>query len=128
MEIKSPNSDSFNKDENSVELIEPNKNINILSSINLKNNLEKSINVPFKRLPKNEIIEVKTEHKVAWPTSFFSSLLFNWLYDIIKNRTEDNPVKLSSLDEISTSVQSKHFCDEIMKQWYGKYSKKVNIK
>ena len=35
--------------------------------------------------------------KIVYPTNLYSSLSFNWLYDIIKNRTEDKPLKLNSL-------------------------------
>ena len=97
------------------------KKVNILPVSTDKS--EKSIKVPFKKLAKTDKEEEKT--KIVYPANLYSSLSFNWLYDVIKKRTEDNPVKLSSLDEISPIVQSKHFYNEIMIQWYGTYSKKV---
>ena len=90
---------------------------------------ENSENVKFTKLSKtDDRDEVKTQQKIVYPASLYSSLSFNWLYDVIKKRTEDNPVKLSSLDEISSTVQSKHFYDEIMVNWYGKYCKRVKAK
>ena len=66
--------------------------------------------------------------KIVYPTNLYSSLSFNWLYDIIKNRTEDKPLKLNSLGEISPSIQSNYFFNEIMEEWYGKHQKKTKSK
>jgi hypothetical protein len=55
-------------------------------------------------------------------------LSFNWLYSVIKNRTEDNPVKLDSLGDISPSIQSKFFFNEIMNEWCGKTHNRLKIK
>ena len=80
----------------------------------------------LKNIDSNEI-KIKPKD-IGYPAGFFSSLTFNWLYKIIKNRTKDNPVKLSSLDKISPEVQSKHIFDEIKIKWYEKYNKKVKSK
>ena len=66
--------------------------------------------------------------KIVYPTNLYSSLSFNWLYDVIQNRTEDKPVKINSLGEISPSIQSKNFFDEIMTQWNDKSHKKLKTK
>ena len=68
----------------------------------------------LKNIDSNEI-KIKPKD-IGYPAGFFSSLTFNWLYKIIKNRTKDNPVKLSSLDEISPEMQSKQIFDEIKKK------------
>ena len=80
----------------------------------------------LKNIDSNEI-NIKPKD-IGYPAGFFSSLTFNWLYKIIKNRTNDNPVKLSSLDEISPEMQSKQIFDEIKKKWYEKYNKKMKSK
>ena len=114
--------------DSSLDLKIKDKAVDILS-IPIDNPKEKSVKVKFHKLSKNDDRdEVKTQQKVVYPASLYSSLSFNWLYDVIKKRTEDNPVKLSSLDEISSTVQSKHFYDEIMINWYGKYCKRVKAK
>ena len=84
-----------------------NKKVKISES-NILNN-QTNNKIKFKKLENIDADEIPTKSKnVVYPAGFFSSLTFNWLYKIIKNRTEDNPVKLSSLDEISPEVQSKH--------------------
>ena len=104
-----------------------NKKVKITESINSINNNNNKIK--FKKLENIDKDEIPlSSKKIAYPAGFFSSLTFNWIYKIIKNRTEDNPVKLSSLDEISPSVQSKIIYEEIMVNWYGKYNKKVKVK
>ena len=114
--------------DSSLDLKIKDKAVDIVS-IPIDNPKEKSVKVKFHKLSKNDDRdEVKTQQKVVYPASLYSSLSFNWLYDVIKKRTEDNPVKLSSLDEISSTVQSKHFYDEIMINWYGKYCKRVKAK
>ena len=114
-------------EEISTDIISKDRKINILD-VQIEKYKEKTSKIPFKKLPKSEKEEEKINSKIVYPANFYSSLSFNWLYDVIKKRTEDNPVKLSSLDEISPSVQSKHFYDEIMINWYGKYSKRVKGK
>ena len=113
---------------NSLDLIieGKNKKVKILESKNNNNSNEK---IKFKKLENIDKDEISLSSKnIAYPAGFFSSLTFNWIYKIIKNRTEDNPVKLSSLDEISPEVQSKKIYEQIMINWYGKYNKKVKIK
>jgi ABC-type multidrug transport system fused ATPase/permease subunit len=116
------------KNESSLEIIGKNKKVNILSVLNENNHPLKSTKIPFKKLERSDKEDIDHKTKIVYPANFFNSLSFNWLYDVIKNRTEDNPVKLSSLNEISPTVQSKHFYDEIMINWYGKYNKKVKSK
>ena len=116
------------KNESSLEIIGVNKKVNIISTLNDTNNPGKPTKNRFKKLERNDKDESEHKTKIVYPANFFNSLSFNWLYDVIKNRTEDNPVKLSSLNEISPTVQSKHFYDEIMINWYGKYNKKVKSK
>ena len=102
-------SDSSSGNSEDITIDEDNQKVNLLNNID-----------------SNEIIpKSKT---IVYPAGFFSSLTFNWLYKIIKNRTKDNPVKLSSLDEISPEVQSKSIFDEIKIKWYEKYNKKVKLK
>ena len=115
--------EDFSKDKNSINL-KIKKKVSILP-INSKEN---SIKIPFKKLPKIDKDEEKSQGKIVYPANLYSSLSFNWLYGVIKKRTEDNPVKLSSLDEISPSVQSKHFFEEIMINWYGRCNKRVKAK
>ena len=75
---------------------------------------------------KNESIEKeKPKSKIVYPTNLYYSLSFNWLYNIIKKRTNENPIELKTLGEISPSLQSKQFYDNIMTNWYEKYNKKV---
>ena len=103
-----------------------NKKVKITESKNLNNIPNK---IKFKKLENIDTDEIPLKSKnIVYPAGFFSSLTFSWLYKIIKNRTEDNPVKLSSLDEISPEVQSKHIYEQIMENWYGKYNKKVKAK
>ena len=116
------------KNESSIDLNVKEKKVNILSVLNEKDIPLKPTKGRFKKLERNDREEFEKKPKVVYPANFINSLTFNWLYDVIKNRTEENPVKLSSLNEISPSVQSKHFYDEIMINWYGKYSKKVKSK
>ena len=114
---------------NSLDLIidENDKKVKISES-NILNN-QTNNKIKFKKLDNIDTDEIPLESKnIVYPAGFFSSLTFNWLYKIIKNRTEDNPVKLSSLDEISHEVQSKHIYEQIMENWYGKYNKKVKAK
>ena len=115
---------------NSLDIIidKDNKKVKISESINtINNNITNKIK--FKKLEGVDIDEIPPESKkIAYPANFFSSLTFNWIYKIIKNRTEDNPVKLSSLDEISPAVQSKHIYEEIRINWYGKFNKKMKAK
>ena len=115
---------------NSADLIieENNKKVKILDSNNL-NNKNTNNRIKFKKLKNLDSNEIPLKSKkIAYPAGFFSSLTFNWLYKIIKNRTEDNPVKLASLDEISPEVQSKYIYEQIKINWYGKYNKKVKSK
>ena len=129
IEVKSNMNSLSNEDPNtseaSLDLSKKNKKVNILQESKGK---DKEVKIKFKKLSKKDIDDEKQSTKIVYPANLYSSLSFNWLYDVIKNRTEDNPVKLSSLDEISPSVQSKHFFDEIMINWYEKYSKKVKAK
>ena len=76
----------------------------------------------------NDKINNFKNSEIVYPANIYSSLSFNWLYDVIKNRTEDNPVKLNSLGEISPSIQSNYFFNEIMDQWYEKRQKKLKTK
>ena len=115
---------------NSLDIIinQTNKKVKISDSTNSFNNNINN-NSKFKKLGGIEEDEIPLESKnIAYPANFFSSLTFNWIYKIIKNRTEDNPVKLSSLDEISPEVQSKQIYEEIRINWYGKYEKKAKSK
>ena len=116
--------EDFSKDKNSINL-KIKKKVSILP---INSNKENSIKIPFKKLPKIDKDEEKSQGKIVYPANLYSSLSFNWLYGVIKKRTEDNPVKLSSLDEISPSVQSKHFFEEIMINWYGRCNKRVKAK
>ena len=129
IEVKSNMNSLSNEDPNtseaSLDLSKKNKKVSILQESKGK---DKEVKIKFKKLSKKDIDDEKQSTKIVYPANLYSSLSFNWLYDVIKNRTEDNPVKLSSLDEISPSVQSKHFFDEIMINWYEKYSKKVKAK
>ena len=114
-------------EDNSIDADSKDQTIKILEA-QIENFSEKTPKIPFKKLSNSTKEEEKSNSKIVYPANFYSSLSFNWLYDVIKKRTENNPVKLSSLDEISPSVQSKHFYDEIMINWYGKYSKRVKAK
>ena len=116
--------EDFSKDKNSIKLKKEKK----VSILPINSNKEDSIKIPFKKLPKIDKDEEKSQGKIVYPANLYSSLSFNWLYGVIKKRTEDNPVKLSSLDEISPSVQSKHFFEEIMINWYGRCNKRVKAK
>ena len=128
-EKESREQESGSNSGNSLDLIIDgnNKKVKISDSNNLnKNNSNK---IKFKKLENIDKDEIPLKSKkISYPAGFFSSLTFNWIYKIIRNRTEDNPVKLSSLDEISQEVQSKHIYEEIMINWYGKYNKKVKSK
>ena len=133
IEVK-PNEDQSSKskedlisNESSLDFITKDKKVSILPVLNDKYN-EETTKFYFKKLPKSYKDEEKPSTKIVYPANFYSSLSFNWLYDVIKKRTEDNPVKLSSLEEISPSVKSKHFFNEIMINWYGKYCKRVKSK
>ena len=64
----------------------------------------------------NNYLEKNSE--IVYPSNLYSSLSFNWLYDVIKKRTENNPVTLQSLGQISQSIQSNYFFKEIMEHWY----------
>ena len=127
-DITSEKNEEIIKNESSIDINVKEKKVNILSVLNEKDIPLKPTKGRFKKLERNDREELEQKPKVVYPANFFNSLTFNWLYDVIKNRTEENPVKLSSLNEISSSVQSKHFYDEIMINWYGKYSKKVKSK
>ena len=127
-DASSEKNEDITKSESSLEMIGKNKKANILSVLNEKDLPLNSTKIPFKKLERSDKEEIDYKTKIVYPANFFNSLSFNWLYDVIKNRTEDNPVKLSSLNEISPTVQSKHFYDEIMINWYGKYIKKVKSK
>ena len=70
----------------------------------------------------------KIPPKIVYPTNLFSTLSFSWIYNVIKNRKKERPLNLSSLGEISPSLKSKNFYNEIMINWYGKYNKKVQEK
>ena len=85
-----------------------NQKVQILDS-NYSNNKNSNSVKNFKKLKNIDSNEIPLKSKnIAYPAGFLSSLTFNWLYEIIKNRTEDNPFKLSSLAEISPEVQSKY--------------------
>ena len=94
--------------------------------------IENESNKENKQIDINNELNNKKESpknlEIVYPTNLYSSLSFNWLYNVIKNRTEDNPVKLDSLGEISPSIQSKYFFYEIMNEWYGKNQKKLKVK
>lgn len=140
IEIKQRNEDSLIKNiqdkendcdansGNSLDLIidENDRKVKISESNNINTDNNK---IKFEKLENIDKDEIPLKSKnIAYPAGFFSSLTFNWIYKIIKNRTEDNPVKLSSLDEISPKVQSKHINEQIMINWYGTYNKKVKSK
>ena len=102
-------------------------------------NTESSINLMIQNINSNKIFQDKSimknyeennkfPSKIVYPTNFYFSLSFNWLYNVIKERTENNPIKLSSLGEISPKLQSKNFYNEIMKKWYGNYNLKEKEK
>ena len=134
IDVKSFSDTSFEKNEeilkneSSENILVQNKKVNILSTLNEHDSHKHQTKIPFKKLEKTDKDELEHSPKIVYPANFFNSLSFSWLYDVIKNRTEDNPVSLSSLNEISPTVQSKHFFDEIMINWYGKYSKRVKAK
>ena len=113
---------------NSLDIIidSKDKKVKIGDTDNIKSTDNIESKIKFKKLENLDKDEIPTEKKIAYPAGFFSSLTFNWIYKIIKKRTEDNPVKLNSLDEISPEVQSKHIYEQIRLIWYGKYNKKVN--
>ena len=113
---------------NSLDIIidSKDKKVKIGDTDNIKSTDNIESKIKFKKLENLDKDEIPTEKKIAFPAGFFSSLTFNWIYKIIKKRTEDNPVKLNSLDEISPEVQSKHIYEQIRLIWYGKYNKKVN--
>ena len=83
------------KNESSLEIIGVNKRVNIISTLNDTNNPGKPTKTRFKKLERSDKDESDHKTKIVYPANFFNSLSFNWLYDVIKNRTEDNPVKLS---------------------------------
>ena len=98
-----------------------NNNINIDDINNEKIKIENNNN-------KKEENESQNNTQIVYPTNLYSSLSFNWLYDIIKKRTEDNPVKLSSLGDISPLIQSQYFFNNIKEQWNLKNQKKLKTK
>ena len=110
-----------------------NDNDNIIStdSNNNNNNDENDANnliEIYNELKKESEEDPQKNKKIVYPANLYSSLSFNWLYDVIQNRTEDKPVKINSLGEISPSIQSKNFFDEIMIQWNEKGHKKLKTK
>ena len=111
-----------------------NDNDNIISNDTINNNNQNDENDAnnlieiYNELKKESEEEPPKNSKIVYPANLYSSLSFNWLYDVIQNRTEDKPVKINSLGEISPSIQSKHFFDEIMLQWNDKYHKKLKTK
>ena len=110
--------EEFSKTENSINIIINNEKKNKKSfEENLHNNLFENSDEKYKD-------NNKIPTKIVYPTNCYSSLSFNWLFGVIKGRTENNPLKISSLGEISPKLQSKNFYDEIMTKWYGKYNSK----
>ena len=123
--LKSEQSSITNKD-SKIEIINnENKNNNII--INKENDINNSKNNIENNNKKDEN-KYSNNNKFVYPTNLYSSLFFYWIYDVIKKRTEDNPVKLNSLGEISPSIQSKYFFNDIIKQWNLKSHKKVKTK
>ena len=59
--------------------------------------------------------------KYSYPSSFLSSITFNWVFDVVKNRSNDKPIKLSNLGNISPSLQSEKFFNQIQPIWDYKY-------
>ena len=76
----------------------------------------------------NYKVDQKQLNKIIYPTNIYLSLSFNWLFGVIKGRTENNPIKLSVLGEISPKLQSQNFFNEIMTKWYKNYSFKIKEK
>ena len=111
-----------------------NDNDNIISTDTINNNNQNDENDAnnlieiYNELKKETEEEPQKKTKIVYPANLYSSLSFNWLYDVIQNRTEDKPVKINSLGEISPSIQSKNFFDEIMIQWNEKSHKKLKAK
>ena len=85
----------------------------LANNITIGNEIDKeendSIYINNEPKGKNKINESQKNAEIVYPTNLYSSLSFNWLYSVIKNRIEDNPVKLYSLRDISPSIQSKFF-------------------
>ena len=108
-------------------------NVNSKSHISIEN-IEESIKTESrldliiqsnKSFIEESIKKEKLKTKIIYPTNLYYTLSFNWLFNIIKKRTNENPIELKSLGEISPSLQSKHFYEDIMINWHGKYNKKV---
>ena len=106
------------KIENSANLMIKSKEINDKS---FQNNLDKNLFVNSDVIYKDNSQPLPN---IVYPTNCYSSLSFNWLFGVIKGRTDNNPIKLSGLGEISSKLQSKHFYEEIKTKWYGKYYSK----
>ena len=123
MDILSNNGE-LNEDKKESEINENNSNnINVIETTDDNNLIE-----IYNDLKKEIYDEPEKNSEIVYPANFYSSLSFNWLYDVIKNRTEDKPVKLNSLGEISPKIQSKNFFNEIMEQWNEKKQKKLKAK
>ena len=106
------------KIEDSANLMIKNKEINDKS---FQKNLDKNLFVNSDVIYKDNSQPLPN---IVYPTNCYSSLSFNWLFGVIKGRTDNNPIKLSGLGEISSKLQSKHFYEEIKTKWYGKYYSK----
>ena len=123
MDILSNNGE-LNEDKKELEENEnKSNNINEIETTDDNNLIE-----IYNDLKKEIYDEPEKNSEIVYPANFYSSLSFNWLYDVIKNRTEDKPVKLNSLGEISPKIQSKNFFNEIMEQWNEKKQKKLKAK
>ena len=106
------------KIEDSANLMIKNKEINDKS---FQKNLDKNLFVNSDVIYKDNSQPLPN---IVYPTNCYSSLSFNWLFGVIKGRTDNNPIKLSGLGEISSKLQSKHFYEEIKTKWHGKYYSK----
>ena len=79
-------SDEPINNESSVDLIVQTRKANILSLLNDKKVKEKPIKIPFKKIETQDKEEALSKSKIVYPTNLYSSLSFNWLYNVIKKK------------------------------------------
>ena len=59
--------------------------------------------------------------KITYPANIFSTLSFNWVYDVIKKSKKNQNLQFSYLGEVSANYQSEIIFKEMQTKWYGKY-------
>ena len=113
---------SIEPKDNRIDIINNNENI-----IYIENEANDIINQKKINSKQNKDNYISKNAEIVYPSNLYSSLSFNWLYDVINKRTEENPVNLESLGEISASIQSNNFFKEIMTHWHEN-KKQLKIK